>query len=51
MAHITAYVPEHLFRRYQESWPAQKSFSAWLQERLSAELEGLEAAEPAEKAS
>lgn len=39
MAHLTAYLPEHLFRRYQESWPREESFSAWLQEQLAAKLE------------
>lgn len=48
MAHLTAYVPEHLFRRYQERWPREKSFSGWLQAHLAAELEALERAEPAE---
>lgn len=51
MAHLTAYVPEHLFRRYQQHWPPDKSFSAWLQGQLAAELDAVEAADPAEKAS
>lgn len=45
MAHLTVYVPEHLFRRYQAHWPREKSLSAWLQQHLAAELDGAEAAE------
>lgn len=51
MAHLTAYVPEHLFRRYQEHWPRDKSFSAWLQAHLAAELDASERLEPAETGS
>lgn len=50
MAHLTVYVPEHLFRRYQDHWPAQRSLSQWFQEGLRAELERVEASEPAETA-
>lgn len=39
MAHITAYVPAHLFRRYQEEWPRDESFSAWLQSELARKLD------------
>lgn len=51
MAHITAYVPEHLFRRYQELWPPERSFSAWLQEHLAAELDAVAEHEPAGQSS
>ena len=53
MAHLTAYIPAHLHRRYQDEWPRDQSFSAWLQEELTAKLDaeadlhGLVEAEPA----